>query len=126
MDGVAHFEIPAANVARARKFYNGVFQWKIIPVPEMEYTMLHTVATGKNMMPKVAGAINGGMMKRSTKVKAPVIYMNVKDIDASMAKIKKSGGKLMGPKNHIPGVGFTAYAKDTEDNVIGLWQMVRG
>ena len=122
MDKVVHFEIPAANVVRARKFYKDVFQWKIVPVPDMSYNMLFTVATGKNRMPKTAGAINGGMMKRSARVRSPVIYMDVKNIDASMAKIKRSGGKLLAPKQKVPGVGFTAYVKDTEGNVIGLWQ----
>jgi predicted enzyme related to lactoylglutathione lyase len=125
MDSVVHFEIPAANVERARKFYKNVFQWKITPVPEMNYTMLNTAPTGKNMRSKVAGTINGGMMKRSARVSAPVIYMDVKDIDASMAKIKRSGGKIVMPKQKVPGVGFTAYVKDTENNVIGLWQASR-
>ncbi len=125
MDKVVHFEIPAANVERARKFYKDAFQWRIDPVPEMGYTLLYTVATGKNRRPKEVGAINGGMMKRSAKVRSPVLYIDVKDIDASIAKIKRNGGKLLTPKQKVPGVGITAYVKDTEGNVIGIWQAKR-
>lgn len=125
MDKVVHFEIPAANVERARKFYSNVFQWKITPIPDMNYNMVQTAPSGKNMRSKVAGAINGGMMKRWAKVPAPVIYMDVRNIDASIAKIKRNGGKLVAPKQKVPGVGYTAYVKDSEGNVIGVWQATR-
>jgi predicted enzyme related to lactoylglutathione lyase len=125
MDKVVHFEIPADDVERAGRFYRTVFDWKLTPIPDMNYTTINTVATGKNRRPKVAGAINGGMMKRWAKAPHPVIYMDVKNIDASIAKIKRNGGRLVAPKQKVPGIGFTAYVKDTEGNVIGIWQATR-
>ena len=43
MDKVVHFEIPADNVERASKFYKETFDWKITPVPQLNYTLLGTV-----------------------------------------------------------------------------------
>ena len=120
MDKVMHFEIPADDVDRARKFYKTVFGWKTNPVPDMEYTMIHTVEVDKNQMPKERGAINGGMMKRGL-IKGPVITISVKDIDGAIKKVKKEGGDLVLEKQVVGDMGL-AYVRDSEGNVIGLWQ----
>ena len=122
MDSVMHFEIPVDDAKRAQKFYSTVFGWKINEMPEMNYTMVQTTETGEDRMPKEAGRINGGMMKRSKDVKAPVITINVEDIDKALAKIEKNCGKVVGKKMEIPNMGWSAYFKDPEDNVIGLFQ----
>jgi predicted enzyme related to lactoylglutathione lyase len=122
MGKVVHFEIPADNLARAKKFYNTVFGWELNEFPEMEYTMVKTVQTDENGMPKEAGAINGGMLERQEPVKAPVITISVDNIDQATATIEKNGGKIVRPKMPVGDMGFAAYFRDTEGNVIGLWQ----
>jgi predicted enzyme related to lactoylglutathione lyase len=122
MDGVVHFEIPAGNEKRAQKFYQSIFGWKMNPMPELDYTILTTTEMGKDRMYKKKGFINGGMVKRDKKVKAPVIYMHVKSIDATLKKIVKSGGKVVQPKTRIQGEMYSAYFKDCEGNVMGLVQ----
>jgi len=123
MDSVVHFEIPASNVGRAKKFYGSIFGWKTENYPAMDYTILHTVETDrKTMKTKQPGAINGGMMKRSAKVKTPVIYMYVKDINSTIKKIKSQKGSVVQGKTHVQGKMYTAYFKDSEGNVMGLVQ----
>jgi uncharacterized protein len=122
MDKVVHFEIPADNVERANKFYNENFDWKITPVPEMKYTLLGTVEVDQNNMPKECGAINGGLMERSFGIKSPVITINVDNIDASIEKIQKTGGKIVQGKMEVQNIGFIAYFQDTEGNIWGLIQ----
>lgn len=124
MDKVVHFEIPADDVERANKFYSKVFGWDIqkFPMPEMEYYGVTTVAKGKNNMPKEAGAINGGMMKRNKLVKSIVIAANVVSVDRCLKKITEAGGKVVMPKTPIADMGFYAYVQDTEGNVIGIWE----
>jgi len=122
MDKVVHFEIPADNLARAKKFYNTVFGWKMNEIPEMEYVMVGTVESDEDGMPKETGAINGGMLERQDPVKSPVITINVKNIDQAAEVIEKNGGKLVRPKMAVGDMGYAAYFKDTEGNVIGLWQ----
>lgn len=122
MDKVVHFEIPADNLARAKKFYNTVFGWKMNEIPEMEYVMVGTVESNEDGMPKETGAINGGMLERQDPVKSPVITINVKNIDQAAEAIEKNGGKIVRPKMAVGDMGFAAYFKDTEGNVIGLWQ----
>ena len=125
MDKVVHFEIPVDQVERAEKFYNKVFGWKLEKYPEMEYTIVRTVDVDEKMMPKEAGVINGGMMKRNDKIKNPVITINVKNIDDAMSKIKKSGGKIIMDKFKVGDMGISAYFQDTENNILGLWQNLK-
>jgi|SRR3989344_702623 len=122
MNKVVHFEIPADDVERARKFYKDNFGWEIQPFPEMDYTVVRTVAVDKEMMPKESGAINGGIMKRNDKVKNPVVTISVKSIDESLNDIKNSSGSVVQDKTPVGEMGFVAYFRDTEGNVIGLWE----
>jgi hypothetical protein len=122
MDSVVHFEIPADDVKRASAFYKKAFGWGIQQWSGTEYWMLSTTEVDKEGMPKNPGAINGGMGARGGPLKVPVVTIAVEDIDKTLAKVEKLGGKAVGKKQSIGEMGFTAYFKDSEGNVIGLWQ----
>ena len=122
MGGVVHFEIPADDQKRARKFYQEALGWRIEPVPGMDYSMVITTDMDDDGQPAAAGAINGGMMAREGQITAPVITVDVPDIDATLKSVEALGGSVVMPKNEIPGMGFTAYFKDPEGNVMGLWE----
>ena len=124
MDKVVHFEIPADDVERAKKFYSGTFGWKLTDMPEMQYVMVNTAETSADGMIQEKGVINGGLMKRG-EVKNPVVVIAVTSIDASLPKVEASGGKVVVPPMDIPGVGRYAYVSDTEGNVIGVIQPSR-
>lgn len=123
MGGVVHFEIPADDQERAKKFYQQALGWRIEPVPGMDYNMVITTAMDEATgQPTTAGAINGGMMAREEKIANPVITVDVPDIDATLKTVEELGGSVVMPKNEIPGMGYFAYFKDPEDNVMGLWE----
>ena len=48
--------------------------------------------------------------------------MDVDDIDAALEKINALGGSTVLPRQDVGGMGWSAYFKDTEGNVVGLWQ----
>jgi hypothetical protein len=122
MNRVVHFEIPAEDLERAKKFYSDNFGWKLTQYgPEMgNYVIVHTGPTDGNGMPEDKAFINGGLMPRNPEVTAPVVVIAVGDADEAVEKVKKSGGKLVGEILDIPGVGRYAYVQDTEGNVIGV------
>ena len=122
MNEIVHFEIPADDVARAQKFYRSTFGWKTNDIKELGYTMIHTTEVDEKQMPKRPGAINGGMMKRTKEVPHTVVTVSVEDIDVALMKIEKNGGKTIVQKMEVGDMGWSAYFKDTEDNVVGLWQ----
>ena len=111
-----HFEINADDPERASQFYRDVFGWDIQKWQgPVEYWM---VVTG----PKDTPGINGGLMKRHSPNATTVNTIDVADLDAAIAKITESGGKVMMPRTPIPGVGYFAYCLDTENNIFGVMQ----
>ena len=119
---VVHFEIPFEDGDRARGFYADVFGWNIVNMPEMNYTMVSTGPTDEQGPPSEPGFINGGMLQRDAPVGSPVIVVDVEDIDGSLEKIEKLGGSTVIAKQAVADMGFSAYFKDPEGNLMGLWQ----
>ena len=122
MDKVVHFEIPFDDKQRAMKFYTDAFGWQLMDMPQMNYVMAGTVDVDANHRPKEAGAINGGLFQRPPEAPAPVIYVAVDSIDGSLKKVEAAGGTVVTPMTPIPGMGAYARVKDTEGNVVGLFQ----
>ena len=50
----------------------------------------------------------------------PVI--DVSSLDERIKKVESSGGKTVMPKMEVGNFGFYARVKDTEGNIIGIWQ----
>lgn len=125
MNKVVHFEIPADDLERAKKFY-AVFGWIMEEWP-MEngdvYTGIRTVDVDEQTrIPKEPGAINGGLVKRSPLNQTPQVTINVPDMNKYLKKVEAAGGKILMPKREIEGAGYYAYVSDTEGNLLGLWQ----
>jgi predicted enzyme related to lactoylglutathione lyase len=125
MDKVVHFEIPVDDEDRAKEFYASAFDWDLNTMDMgggMTYTTAGTVEVDEKMMPKEPGAINGGLMRRTSDTPAPVITIGVDAIDDSLKKVEAGGGSTITPRTEIPDMGAFAYFKDTEGNVVGLWE----
>jgi predicted enzyme related to lactoylglutathione lyase len=122
MDRVVHFEIPAENLERAKKFYSENFGWKLSQLgPEMgNYVLVQTGPTDEQGMPQDRAFINGGLMSRDPSASSPVLVIAVADADQAVEKVKKSGGRLVGEIMDIPNVGRYARIQDSEGNVIGV------
>jgi predicted enzyme related to lactoylglutathione lyase len=128
MDKVVHFEITAEDLERAKKFYGSIFGWQLQDVDMGEgttYTTLSTVPVDDKMMPTEPGAINGGMMQRSAEISSPVITIGVESVERSLKEIEAAGGSIITPRTEIPNMGAFGYFKDTEGNVLGLWETLR-
>ena len=115
MPRVVHFEVSADDPERAVAFYKDIFGWEFHKWEGPEDYWL--VKTGPDDQP----GINGGVFRR----KGPVGHVNTVDVpsvDDFAAKIVAHGGEIVMPKQPIPGVGWLAYAKDTEGSIFGLMQ----
>jgi uncharacterized protein len=121
---VVHFEIPADNTARARKFYESVFGWSVMQMPGMDYSMVGTGPANDEGMPKEPGYIGGGIGPRNGPLAHPVVTILVDEIADAEKVIEKHGGKIVQKKQPIGdgSMGFTGYFKDSEGNVVGLYQ----
>jgi predicted enzyme related to lactoylglutathione lyase len=125
MRKIVHFEIPADDEARARDFYREVFGWQLQEMPELDYTLAMTTPVDEQtQLPTEPGAINGGLMKRSADTPTPVLTIDVESIDRALKEIESRGGSVVRGRTEIPGMGAFAYFKDSEGNVMGLWETV--
>ena len=83
----------------------------------MKYWLIKT--STKTQLP------SGGMYKKSANDTGPRTYVTVKNIDASTKKLQKNGGKVLVPKQAVPGMGWSVVAVDIEGNPLGLFQIDR-
>jgi predicted enzyme related to lactoylglutathione lyase len=119
---VVHFEIPYDDGDRARGFYSEAFGWQLQSMPGMGYTLVTTGPTGEQGATE-PGYVNGGMMSRSDSPSAaPILVVDVDSIDDALARIGTLGGSTLREKQPVGDMGFAAYVRDPEGNVIGLWE----
>ncbi|HVD30961.1 MAG TPA: VOC family protein [Methylomirabilota bacterium] len=107
---IVHFEINAKDANRAKRFYTSVFGWKYkdSEIPGIEYYVIDGVNPG--------GAINPMQQEPG-----PVVYFDTDDIDASIATVRKAGGKA-DDKMAIQGQGWFAGCVDPDGNKFSLFQ----
>ena len=119
-----HFEIHAADPERAIAFYEAALGWTFTRFDQHDYWVITTGAADQP-------GINGGLIQRRGAGPAPdaeppvtayVCIMHVKTLDLYIQAVENAGGTIVAPRHAIPGVGWTAYAKDTEGNIFGLHQ----
>ena len=119
MPTVVHFEIPADDVERSKKFYAELFGWKIEKFTgqtPMDYWMVMTGREEGKM------GVDGGMMQRQMPQQQTIVYIDVPAVDEYVDKVKRLGGSVVVPKTAIPGDGYFAVCLDTENNGFGLWE----
>jgi predicted enzyme related to lactoylglutathione lyase len=114
MSKIVHFEIPADDPPRAKKFYEELFGWEFKHFPEMDYYGIMIGPEGETL--------NGGMMKRQAPEQTPVNYIDVESVDASAEKVNDLGGRVVMEKTPVKGMGWFAICLDSENNPFGLWE----
>ncbi|MGD8566286.1 MAG: VOC family protein [Candidatus Bathyarchaeota archaeon] len=119
---IVHFEIPAEDIEKLRRFYSKLFGWRIEAMPGFtDYWNIETVPIDdKGML--IRPGVNGGMMKKQNPDHKLVYYIAVESVDAYSKKIEELGGKITVPKQEVPGVGWWAFALDPEGNLFGIFQ----
>ena len=109
---VVHFEVHGSDPAKSQKFYADLFGWAIDANNPQSYGM---VSTGGEGTKGVTGGIAGGM--GATMV---TFYVEVDDLEATLAKAEAQGGKRVMEPADIEGGPTIAMFSDPDGNVIGL------
>ena len=119
-----HFEIHAAGMDRAQAYYEVLFGWTFRSGGDENYRLVGTGSEGPG--------IDGGMVrwrgdppKGGEPVNAFVCTVDVDDLDSYVARASAGGGSIALPKMAVPGVGWLAYVKDCEGNILGMMQQDR-
>lgn len=127
MNPVVHFEMPAENNSRVKKFYEEAFGWKMTQLGSNmgDYLLATTSPIDENNMHINKGAINGGFFKKGDYGTRPHIIISVDNLNEHMEIISNAGGKIMGEAMDITGIGKFVMFKDTEGNQVGILQPIK-
>ena len=114
---VGWFDLNVADMDRAKKFYETVFNLQLTDAP---------AEWGKQSFfpfDHESSNISGALVEKTDFVPSSnntVIYFETKDNIAEEQRIEKAGGKVVQTKMNIGVFGFISIFIDTEGNTVGL------
>lgn len=109
---VVHFEIMGGSGVELETFYGELFGWKIDSNNPMKYGIVDTGGA--------PGGINGGIGAANDASKRVSIYAQVSDLQATLDKVEKLGGRTILALTEVPGGPKLAMFTDPAGNVTGL------
>jgi predicted enzyme related to lactoylglutathione lyase len=117
-----YFEIPVADMIRATKFYSEVFGFDFVyeNIHQNEIAFLpfdHNISG-------ISGALAKGEIYKPTR-NGVVIYFATYDIQKTIDKAARNGGKELFPRTKANDYGYVAEIEDSEGNRIGLSELVK-
>lgn len=115
MARVIHFEIPSDEPEKAKEFYSTVFGWKLNQWGSEPYWLCSTGAKSKP-------GIDGAIIKKRGPDHPLVNTIGVEDLENTLTLIQQHGGIVVVPKMAIPGMGWLAYFKDLDGNIMGVME----
>lgn len=104
---LAYLQIPAADVTASAAFYEKVFGWRVDP-PAPSFDAPGVIGMFADDR---AASSEGGLL----------IWLNVEDMDASLALAEANGGGVVDPPS-LDGPRILAIVRDPAGNTIGLAQ----
>jgi len=111
------FEIPATDLSRAKNFYEAVLGFDLalnemgplkmawFPIQADSSGSTGTLVQAEGYTPSHDGSL---------------VYFQVDDIEATLAKVAENGGVQLRPKMSIGEYGFVAHFQDSEGNRVAL------
>lgn len=113
---LSHFAIHIDDMERAKKFYDGVFEWGFNSYGQDDFLQIKTYKTE-------TGELIGALQSRKySPIAEKIIGLEcticVENIDETIEKVKSNSGQVLMPKTTIPFVGYIAKFLDTEGNLI--------
>ena len=113
------FEIPAADLNRAKQFYEAIFMIKMVVPPGPMKTAFFPADWRQ-------GDIGGSIVEGEGYVPASVgtlVFLSAgKDLSEVLGRVEAAGGRVQMPKTQVPmeDSGYIATFLDTEGNKVGI------
>lgn len=117
MNVVTWFEIPAADLDRATRFYEAVLQ------AELERHDFGGLKMAWFPYTHDAPGSAGSLVQQESYVpshEGTMVYLSVADIESTLSRVTENGGKVLNPKMSIGEYGFVAHFEDSEGNRVAL------
>ncbi|MEM1048847.1 MAG: VOC family protein [Pseudomonadota bacterium] len=116
---VFHFEIPVTDMDRAVAFYKDVLGLELHRQTVDDYEM--AFFPRDDLRPGASGALAKGDVYKPSH-DGSLIYFDVTDIDAVLARATARGSRILYEKKDIGEAGYVAEFEDSEGNRIALTQ----
>ncbi len=117
-NAVTWFEIPAADLDRAQRFYETVLSVAL----KREQMGDEQLAVFPYEQPGAGGCLQRGSNPVAPSRDGTRVYLDASpSLDAALTRVLGAGGRIATPKVALPpGMGFFAHIEDSEGNVVGL------
>jgi len=118
MHEICHVEIPSADLAKSKEFYEKLFGWKVELMPEMDYASWEAEESpggGFNLVKEPCACEEGGCL----------VYILVASVDDKAKEIKAAGGKVVKGKTAVGDMGWYAIFQDSAGGVAALWESAK-
>lgn len=114
LNTVTWWEIPVADLGKAKEFYGAVFGWTFEPFGD-GYAGASADGTMIGGLSETAAEDSGEGVR---------IYVNVADMEATLRAVEAHGGAVRTPRQEIgPDMGWWANFLDNQGRLIGLCTM---
>jgi uncharacterized protein len=114
---VVHFEITGTDGSKLQSYYADLFGWDIDANNPMNYGVIQREGNTNSDGIGIGGGIATGHQGYPGHV---TFYVEVPDVEASLAKAEQMGGtRMMGPETVIEGIEIGLFT-DPEGHVIGV------
>ena len=108
---IVHVEFSSRNPAKAKVFYESLFDWKFQFDPKMNYYMFEP-----------GQGPGGGLFQNDQMPPGVQVYVGVPDVDASLKKAEALGAQVLRWKDEIPGFGWFGMFRDPEGITMAVYQ----
>ena len=109
---IVHWELMGPDGKALQAFYADLFDWTSELVPGFdEYFMIEPDAVG------VGGAVGKGSPEMP---QYQIMYIEVPDVDAHLARAQELGGQTVTPKTVVPGTVTFGMFTDPAGNLVGV------
>ena len=109
---VCYIEIPATDIPRSVDFYRNVFDWNV-----------RRRGDGSSAFDDGVGEVSGAWVQGRPPSGQPglLIYIMVDSVADTIKRVEANGGEIVQPLG-VDAPEITARFRDTEGNVLGLYQ----
>lgn len=117
LNPVCWFDIYVSDLTRAKKFYESVFDLKLVDLP-IEWGKQSTFPFENNGVNST-----GALVEKEDRLAGDsntVVYFSSNDCTTEESRVKEAGGQVIKSKSPIGEFGFISILLDTEGNTIGL------
>ena len=113
---IVHFEFRSTDLERTTAFYAKALGWQTQPNASNTYMKLEAAE----------GPSTGWVRADLGQAPGPLAYVEVDDLNATLAQVEKAGGRIIVARRPFTGGGEVALFADPDGNVLGLWARKKG